>query len=151
MLNRAPTPLELGCSSPTNPCIIDNFLIADPPLKQVVATTYEAGLRGSTGTNAQTGLVSWALGTFYTLSRDDIINIAGSQPMTGYFQNAGNTLREGIEAKITISLGVAAAAPNTYDLRTLLSLADAALYQAKRDGRNRVVWATERQRKPLAA
>lgn len=58
---------------------------------------------------------------------------------------------EGIEAKITISLGVAAAAPNTYDLRTLLSLADAALYQAKRDGRNRVVWATERQRKPLAA
>ena len=45
--NRAPTPLELGCSSPTNPCIIDNFLIADPPLKQVVSHTYEAGLRGN--------------------------------------------------------------------------------------------------------
>ncbi len=102
--NRAPTPLELGCSSPTNPCIIDNFLIADPPLKQVVATTYEAGLRGSAGADAKTGLMSWSLGTFYTLSRDDIINIAGSQPMTGYFQNAGNTLREGIEAKINYKL-----------------------------------------------
>jgi iron complex outermembrane receptor protein len=44
--------------------------------------------------------VNWALGTFYTLLRDDIINVAGSQPMTGYFQNAGNTLREGIEAKV---------------------------------------------------
>ena len=45
--NRAPTPLELGCSSPTTPCMIDNFLIADPPLKQVVSHTYEAGLRGT--------------------------------------------------------------------------------------------------------
>jgi iron complex outermembrane recepter protein len=98
--NRAPTPLELGCSSPTNPCIIDNFLIADPPLKQVVSHTYETGIRGTAGTNPQTGFVSWSLGTFYTLLRDDIINVAGSQPMTGYFQNAGNTLREGIEAKI---------------------------------------------------
>jgi iron complex outermembrane recepter protein len=98
--NRAPTPLELGCSSASNPCIIDNFLIADPPLKQVVSHTYEAGLRGNVGANAQTGQLSWALGTFYTLLWDDIINVAGSQPMTGYFQNAGNTLREGIEAKI---------------------------------------------------
>jgi iron complex outermembrane recepter protein len=102
--NRAPTPLELGCSSPTNPCIIDNFLIADPPLKQVVSHTYEAGLRGRAGTSAQTGQVDWSVGTFYTLLWDDIINVAGSQPMTGYFQNAGNTLREGIEAKINYRL-----------------------------------------------
>jgi iron complex outermembrane receptor protein len=99
--NRAPTPLELGCSSPTNPCIIDNFLIADPPLKQVVSHTYEAGLRGNIGTNAQTGLLSWGLGAFYTGLRDDIINVAGTQPMTGYFKNAGDTLREGIEAKLS--------------------------------------------------
>ena len=26
MTNRTPTPLELGCASPTDPCIIDNFL-----------------------------------------------------------------------------------------------------------------------------
>ena len=28
--NRAPTPLELGCSDPVHPCMIDNFLISDP-------------------------------------------------------------------------------------------------------------------------
>jgi iron complex outermembrane receptor protein len=33
--NRAPTPLELGCSDPAHPCMIDNFLISDPPLQQV--------------------------------------------------------------------------------------------------------------------
>jgi iron complex outermembrane receptor protein len=103
--NRAPTPLELGCSSPTNPCIIDNFLIADPPLKQVISHTYETGLRGSAGTSPQTGQMSWSLGGFYTLLRDDIINVAGTQPMTGYFKNAGNTLREGIEAKLNYKLG----------------------------------------------
>jgi iron complex outermembrane recepter protein len=99
--NRAPTPLELGCSSPTNPCIIDNFLIADPPLKQVVSHTYEAGVRGTLGTNAQTGQASWGLGLFRAKVTDDIINVAGTEPMTGYFKNAGATLREGIEAKLS--------------------------------------------------
>jgi NAD(P)-dependent dehydrogenase (short-subunit alcohol dehydrogenase family) len=45
--NRAPTPLELGCSDPAHPCLIDTFLVSDPPLKQVVSYTYEAGLRGT--------------------------------------------------------------------------------------------------------
>ena len=44
--NRAPTPLELGCADPARPCLLDNFLVSDPPLKQVVSHTYEAGLRG---------------------------------------------------------------------------------------------------------
>ncbi|TAL80587.1 MAG: TonB-dependent receptor [Beijerinckiaceae bacterium] len=43
--NRAPTPLELGCASPDHPCMIDNFLVADPPLKQVIARTVEAGFK----------------------------------------------------------------------------------------------------------
>ena len=51
--NRAPTPLELGCSDPAHPCMIDNFLVADPPLKQVVSHTFEAGLRGSFGRRRQ--------------------------------------------------------------------------------------------------
>src|SRR5262249_13548903 len=42
--NRAPTPLELGCANPNRPCLIESALVSDPPLKQVVATTYEAGL-----------------------------------------------------------------------------------------------------------
>ena len=46
MTNRTPTPLELGCANPNNPCIIDNFLSSDPPLKQVVGNTFELGFRG---------------------------------------------------------------------------------------------------------
>ncbi len=99
--NRAPTPLELGCSSPTMPCMIDNFLIADPPLKQVVSRTYEAGLRGSFTTGDKTGQLGWGLGAFRTGLTDDIINVASTVPMFGYFQNAGKTLREGIEARLS--------------------------------------------------
>lgn len=102
--NRAPTPLELGCSSPTTPCMIDNFLIADPPLKQVVSHTIEAGLRGTIGASPQTGQLTWGVGAFHTALSDDIINIASTVPMFGYFQNAGNTLRQGIEAKLSYKL-----------------------------------------------
>jgi iron complex outermembrane recepter protein len=101
--NRAPTPLELGCSSPTNPCQIDTFLVADPPLKQVVTHTIEAGLRGTFGTDAKTGLLTWGLGAFDAISEDDIINVAaqlGEVANFGFFQNFGRTERKGIEGKI---------------------------------------------------
>jgi iron complex outermembrane receptor protein len=99
--NRAPTPLELGCSDPTHPCMIDTFLISDPPLKQVVSRTIEAGLRGSFGAN--TDRVSWGLGVFHTENTDDILNVASAAvPMFGYFQNAGKTLRQGVEAKVNV-------------------------------------------------
>jgi len=98
--NRAPTPLELGCSSPTVPCMIDNFLIADPPLKQVVSRTYEAGLRGTFGASDKTGRLSWGLGVFHTGLTDDIINVASTVPMFGYFQNIQKDLRQGFEAKL---------------------------------------------------
>ncbi len=98
--NRAPTPLELGCSSPTTPCMIDNFLIADPPLKQVVSRTFEGGLRGQFGTDQKSGLLTWSVGAFRTGLTDDILNIASTVPMFGYFQNIPKDLREGIEAKL---------------------------------------------------
>jgi iron complex outermembrane receptor protein len=97
--NRAPTPLELACSDPKQPCIIDTFLIADPPLKQVVSHTVEAGLRGGFG-EAKTGQLTWGLGAFRTVSTDDIINVASIETGHGYFTNAGTTLRQGIEAKL---------------------------------------------------
>ncbi|WP_312018212.1 TonB-dependent receptor [Bradyrhizobium semiaridum] len=100
--NRAPTPLELGCSDPARPCVIDAFLVADPPLKQVVSHTVEAGFRGNWGRDAKTGMLTWGLGVFRTLSDDDIIRV--TSPLGtgnfGYFQNAGQTLRRGIEAKL---------------------------------------------------
>ena len=43
---RAPTPMELTCASPTDPCRLPNEFVADPPLAQVVARTFEAGVRG---------------------------------------------------------------------------------------------------------
>jgi iron complex outermembrane receptor protein len=123
--NRAPTPLELGCSDPAVPCQIDNFLIADPPLKQVVSHTFEGGLRGEFSGGggdaapvlptkakareatkvAESGWrVRWGLSAFRTENTDDIINIASAVvPNFGFFQNAGTTLRQGIEAKIDFS------------------------------------------------
>jgi iron complex outermembrane recepter protein len=98
--NRAPTPLELSCADPLRPCLIDNFLVADPSLKQVVAHTYEAGIRGSVDFGRTNGQVAWSLGLFHTRSDDDIINVASPIPGHGYFQNGGTTLREGIEASV---------------------------------------------------
>jgi iron complex outermembrane receptor protein len=97
--NRAPTPLELGCSNPNNPCLIDNFLISDPPLKQVVSHTIEAGVRGNFGASDR-DRISWGLGVFHTGNTDDIINVASNVPLRGFFQNAGGTLRQGVEVKV---------------------------------------------------
>jgi iron complex outermembrane recepter protein len=117
--NRAPTPLELGCSDPAHPCMIDNFLISDPPLQQVVSHTYEGGLRGELGTSSaaqvatkeqdagatqKPWVLTWSLGVFHTNTTNDIINVASAVvPMFGYFQNAAKTLREGVEAKAAYS------------------------------------------------
>ena len=96
--NRAPTPLELGCADRLRPCLIDNFVVSDPPLKQVVSHTIEAGLRGSLDAAGNNGRLTWNLGAFRTANTDDIINVASTIPGHGYFQNAGNTRRQGVEA-----------------------------------------------------
>src|SRR5262249_56272005 len=72
--NRAPTPLELGCSNPQRPCLLESFLVSDPPLNQVVARTREAGLRGNINTPGGHG--DWKLGLFRTDSESDIIQVA---------------------------------------------------------------------------
>jgi iron complex outermembrane recepter protein len=94
--NRAPTPLELECSDPTRPCLIDNSLVGDPNLKQVVSHTFEAGLRGNFA--IASGQLNWNVDGYSALNNDDIINVAS--PIIGheFFQNGGNTLRQGVEA-----------------------------------------------------
>ena len=57
-IENAPTPLEQGCADPAHPCILASFVIADPALKQVVAQTIEAGLRGSHSLG-EAGQVGW--------------------------------------------------------------------------------------------
>jgi iron complex outermembrane recepter protein len=95
--NRAPTPLELACSNPLRPCLIDSALVSDPDLKQVVTHTYEAGLRGRHELGKK-GLFTWNVGVFHATNVNDIIAVAS--PLIGrqFFQNGGRTLRQGIEA-----------------------------------------------------
>lgn len=99
--NRAPTPLELGCADPTHPCIVAAFLVSDPPLKQVVSRTIEAGLRGTKELNI--GTLAWKLGAFSANNTDDILAIPSPVLQGfGYFQNVGSTRRQGIEAEVTL-------------------------------------------------
>jgi outer membrane receptor protein involved in Fe transport len=97
--NRAATASEIACSDPDNPCIIESALASDPHLNQVVSKTWELGFRGQK--NSWSGeRIDWSLGWFRTLNSDDIIQIADAQQGRGYFANAGQTLRQGIEASI---------------------------------------------------
>jgi outer membrane receptor protein involved in Fe transport len=99
--NRAPTPLELGCADPAHPCIIAAFLVSDPPLKQVVSHTVEAGLLGTKDLNI--GTLGWKLGVFRADNTDDILTIPSPVLQGfGYFQNVGATRRQGIEAEINL-------------------------------------------------
>jgi iron complex outermembrane receptor protein len=98
--NRAPTAAELACADPARPCTLEGFLVSDPPLKQVVSHTYEAGLRGAF-VPEEAARVTWSLGIFRTDNSDDIINV--SSPVVtgrGFFQNAGDTRRQGIETSL---------------------------------------------------
>jgi outer membrane receptor protein involved in Fe transport len=90
--SRAPSIIELGCADPDNPCKLPNALAGDPPLDQVVATTFEFGVRSSA-----LATLSWHAGLFRTENRDDILFIADDQSGFGYFANFGKTLRQGIE------------------------------------------------------
>ena len=95
--NRAPTPIELTCASPTDPCRLPNGFVADPPLDQVVARTFEVGVRG-TWRRRHVGL-DYALGAFRTTNAADILFIsAESVANRGYFTNVGETRRQGLEA-----------------------------------------------------
>src|SRR5574337_421314 len=96
MSNRAPTPLELGCADPNNPCIIDNFLSSDPALKQVVGNTFQLGFRGENNLG-QYGALQWSAGLFRTTLANDILPLQSEATGFGYYANVGTTLRQGVE------------------------------------------------------
>jgi len=93
--NRAPTPLELDCASQSQPCLLEGSLVADPPLAQVVAHTYEAGLRGELG--AVGGKLTWSASLFRTDSDNDIVSLASVIQGRGFFANVPSTQRQGID------------------------------------------------------
>jgi iron complex outermembrane recepter protein len=101
--NRAPTPLELGCSSPAAPCMIDNFLVADPPLKQIVARTVEAGFKGNNNIAwaPAPGTLAWSAAFYRTENQDDIYSVPSLVTGFGYYTNAGDTLRQGVDIGAT--------------------------------------------------
>ncbi len=95
--SRAPTSIELGCADPNLPCKLPNALAGDPPLKQVVTRTFEAGLRGS----GSERMLNWSVGWFRGNNQDDILFVASEQTGFGYFKNFGDTRRQGAEANLS--------------------------------------------------
>jgi outer membrane receptor protein involved in Fe transport len=94
--SRAPSPVELTCADEDDPCRLPNAFLADPPLEQVVAHTFESGVRGATAD------IGWHAGLFRTTSRDDILFIsAGALTGQGFFDNVGRTRRDGIEINLS--------------------------------------------------
>ncbi|HXQ50779.1 MAG TPA: TonB-dependent receptor [Stellaceae bacterium] len=99
--NRVPTPSEIECSNPAQPCLLPSSLASDPPaLKQVVSHTIEAGIRGTFAMPERLpGAFAWNLGLYRTELDDDIYGVASSVS-AGFFQNIGATRRQGIEASL---------------------------------------------------
>ena len=110
--SRAPTPIELACNEGVfdlavqyaledgeDPddvefeCRLPNAFLADPPLKRVVAKSFELGSRGFLGD------VSYSFGFFHTTNHDDIL-FQTTGRSTGLFANIDKTLRSGIESQL---------------------------------------------------
>ena len=99
---RVPTPIELTCANAAAPCKLPNSFLSDPPLQMVVARTFELGMRGKLQPT-----LSWSAALYHTELQDDIqfISSQGAGVNTGYFQNIGNTLRQGLELGISQQWG----------------------------------------------
>ncbi len=91
--SRAPTSIELGCSNPDNPCLLPSAMADDPPLKQVVAKTYDFGARGNLTEN-----VKWNASIYHAMNHNDIQFIrAPNSSSRGYYSNVGSTERQGLD------------------------------------------------------
>ncbi|MEZ0232382.1 MAG: TonB-dependent receptor [Methylophilaceae bacterium] len=98
--SRAPTSIELGCANPAVPCKLPNAMAGDPPLKQVVAKTYEAGMRGNLSKD-----VKWSASVYRAQNFNDIQFIYANAS-GGYFDNVGKTKRIGLDTNLTGRSGI---------------------------------------------
>ena len=101
--NRAPTPAELSCAGPDQPCSFTNFFVGDPPLKQVVAKSWQARASGHLSTTGWA--IDWRLSAYRSTNHHDIQFIASDVRGRAYFQNVGETRRQGIEASLAATRG----------------------------------------------
>jgi outer membrane receptor protein involved in Fe transport len=98
--SRVPTPVELTCADPEDPCRLPNAFVSDPPLEQIVGRTWEAGVRRASDT------VDWAVAAFTTAAADDIIFVSsGTVRGEGHFENVARTHRRGVEMSADVALG----------------------------------------------
>ena len=94
---RAPAVLELACADETAACPLPFALGDDPPLDPVVATTFEVG------TQLVRGPTIWNASVYRTNVRDDISFIQSENAVfEGFFDNIGDTRREGIELGLQV-------------------------------------------------
>ncbi len=110
--SRAPTPIELACNEGVfdlavafaieageDPgdvdleCRLPNAFLADPPLDDVIAKSFELGSRGFIKD------IAYSLGMFHTLNKDDIL-FQTTGRSTGLFANVDETRRAGIESSL---------------------------------------------------
>ena len=98
---RVPSPVELTCADPAAPCSLPNQFLADPPLKPVVARTFETGVRLRPAENLRL-----AAAFYRSVLNDDIQFISsGGAINAGFFQNVGRTLRQGLDLTASAALG----------------------------------------------
>lgn len=97
--NRAPTPAELSCADEDAPCSLTNFFVADPPLEQVVARSWELAGHG------RAGRFDWLLAFYRTTNDDDIQFVASDTRGRAFFRNIGQTRRQGLEAAVSYRAG----------------------------------------------
>lgn len=101
---RVPTVIELGCADPDEPCRLPAGLQSDPYLKQVRATSLEAGLRWRPANAAWGQRLELAL--FRTDNRDDIVfGSVSATSQLGYFQNFARTRHQGLDASWQAQVG----------------------------------------------
>lgn len=93
--SRAPTVIELGCANPAAPCGLPNDFASDPDLRQVVARTVEVGVRG----NLPDQRLVWSADAFHNINSNDIQFVA-TAANAGYFDNVGNTRRQGLDLSL---------------------------------------------------
>jgi iron complex outermembrane receptor protein len=93
--SRTPTPVEITCSDPNKPCRLPSAFVQDPPIKQVVAKTREAGIKGT-----MWGNIYWYFSLFNTDLKNDIYPVASGTLGQIYFKNVDKTMRRGAEIGI---------------------------------------------------
>lgn len=113
---RTPTVIELGCAFDPRPlpgstiprsieeqrtCTLPGAMSGDPYLKQVRSTSYEVGARGRLTDN-----IEWNAAVYRSDLTDDIYFVSVNAT-DSFFQNIGDTRRQGLEMGIKGSYGKA--------------------------------------------